>query len=337
MKLRDQISVDQISTHWTKTNVTESQIFDLRRKTKTEIETVNMNGSCIHIDDRGKIVLRDMKAFDNKKTIIHKSSKMNKMMNRSISFSGGGYNCVYHLGIVKYIFENPDLFHGVKYLGASGGAGIASLALCYGSDPNKLMIINDILEDIISIRGLNLKLSEQVEKYSGILEKYINENKFNLFIKRNNRCYISITDVSDILPKNVIMNNFESYEQYLESLRASACIPILLDDKIRTVDGKWCLDGGLSNNMPIIDESTLKISCLNYPLMRADIYPKNTCELRYSFISPEKKYIIDMFDLGYKDMELYMKNFKQRHQHDKNNEEIDQCIKCLIEDPLFVN
>ena len=28
----------------------------------------------------------------------------------SICFSGGGYNCTYHLGIAKYIFENIETF-----------------------------------------------------------------------------------------------------------------------------------------------------------------------------------------------------------------------------------
>lgn len=328
MRLRDQITINQVSVNRTEIQFNESN----KQKRKTE-----MNESCIHIGNNGKLIIRDPSKTDHRNKIIHKISDNKNKVKESISFSGGGYNCVYHLGVVKYIFENPELFQDIKYLGASGGAGIASIALCYESEPQKLMIIDDIIKDIISMRSMNLKLSEQVEKYSSILERYIDEDKFNKYIKRRSRCYISVTDVSDIIPKNVIMNNFESYKQYMESLKASACIPLLLDDTIRTVDGKWCLDGGLSNNIPVINDQTLKISCLNYPLMRADIYPKVICELKYSFISPEEKYIMNMFNLGYNDMEQYMKEYKQNTEQSKKISDVDQCIKCLIEDPLFVN
>ena len=330
MRLTDQISVNQVSE-----DVIKCKISDQKQKKK-----IDMNESCIHIGSGGRIVIREVpKAADykNKITYMPSNKKIIKKMKESISFSGGGYNCVYHLGIVKYIFENPDLFKGMSYLGASGGAGIASIALCYESDPDKLIIIGEIIKDIVSMRSMNLKLSEQVERYSNILERYIDEDKFNKYIKRRSRCYISVTDVSDILPKNIVMNNFESYEQYIESLKASACIPILLDDKIRTVDGKWCLDGGLSNNIPTINEHTLRVSCLNYPLLRADIYPKYICELRYSFISPEEKYIMSMFDLGYNDMKEYMREHKQHNEQYKKNNDIDQCIKCLVDDPFFVS
>lgn len=326
MKLMDQISVDQVSSN----TVEVEYVFYEKHK-----KNIEMNDSCIQIGANGKIIVRDLSKISEQKnkilyTTTHKPIK--KKINESISFSGGGYNCVYHLGIVKYIFENSILFKDLKYLGASGGAGIASIALCYESESEstKLTIINDILRDIIGMRLMNLKLSEQVARYSSILERYIDEEKFNKYIKRKNRCYISITDVSDIIPKNIIMNNFETYEQYIESLRGSACIPLLLDDTIRTVDGKWCLDGGLSNNIPVINEHTLRISCLNYPLMKADIYPKIICELKYSFISPEEKYIMNMFNLGYNDMEQYMREYKE--QKNKNNY-IGQCVKCLTDDP----
>ncbi len=339
MKLTDQISVGQVSTTGNLQSTVNTVEYTFDEKNGAQNKRPELNESCIHVGINGKLTMRDVpKLSERKNKIMYNTMKktMKKKMNESISFSGGGYNCVYHLGVVKYIFENADLFKGIKYLGASGGAGIASIALCYETEPiqEKLMMIDDIIRDIIGMRSMNLKLSEQVERYSNILERYIDEEKFNKYIKRNNRCYISVTDVSDIIPKNIIMNNFESYAQYVASLKASACIPLLLDDTIRTIDGKWCLDGGLSNNMPTINEHTLKISCLNYPFMRADIYPKKICELKYSFISPEKKYIMDMFNLGYNDIEQYMKEHKQQYM---KTIDVDQCIRCLVEDPLFVN
>ena len=62
--------------------------------------------------------------FEISKRLTSTGSKVlpNKC-NESISFSGGGYTCAYHLGVLKYIFENNEIFKNTICLGASGGAG----------------------------------------------------------------------------------------------------------------------------------------------------------------------------------------------------------------------
>lgn len=224
----------------------------------------------------------------------------------SISFSGGGYNCVYHIGIVKYIFENPKLFMNTKYLGASGGAGIIAIILCYENDVNKFAIINKLLNEIILMNDRNLKFYEQVAKYSTIIESFIDEERFNKYIKNSNRCHISVTNISFIIPINIIKTKFITYTQFIETLKASACIPFIFDNMIRTIDGISYIDGGLTNNNPILNDNTIKISCINYPLMNAHVYPRVICELKYSFYAPAKNYILNMCDLGYCDIEKYM-------------------------------
>ncbi len=268
--------------------------------------------------------------------LFYEIDNFHNLARDSVSFSGGGYNCIYHLGVVRYIFENPDLFKGTKYLGASGGAGIMGLVLCYENDPEKFTIIDNIIKDIIAMNELNLKLYEQVKKYSEIIETYINEDRFNKFIKGTNRCHISVTDVSSIFPKNIIKHNFEAYSIYMDTLKASACIPFILDDTLRILDNRYHLDGGLSNNMPILNKNTIKISCLNYPLMNADVYPKVICELKYSFTAPTKNYILNMHDLGYSNMEEFMKQYHIGIQLQRQDNELNEYITHIINDPDFV-
>ncbi|VBB17757.1 hypothetical protein YASMINEVIRUS_220, partial [Yasminevirus sp. GU-2018] len=253
----------------------------------------------------------------------------------SISFSGGGYNCMYHMGVVRYIFRHPELFRDTKYLGASGGAGIIAFLLCFENDPDRHKVLEEIMDFVISLKGRNLRLHKQVDEYSRTLFGYVTEDRFNKYIKDSDRCHISVTDVTYLLPANEVKTKFTSYKQFMETLRATACVPILLDDKIRTIDTKMYLDGGLSNNIPTIDEHTLKISCLNYPTLNADLYPRYQCDIMHCFIPPDKTYIMNMHDQGYSDIERYMEPKFFMLQAIKKEEELNRCITDFIEDPTF--
>lgn len=275
----------------------------------------------------------DKKIYDT----LHAMSNKDKISIDSVSFSGGGYNCMYHIGVVRYIFENSELFKDTKYLGASGGAGIVALVLCFEHDPDRLNILQQILDFVIAMRFKNLKLHKQIDEYSRMLLQFVTEEKFNNCILNTDRCYISLTDVSCFVPKNEIKSKFSSYSQFIETLKASACIPILLDDKLRTIDKKTYLDGGLSNNLPSLDEKTLKVSCLNYPFLVADLYPKYICDISYSFIPPDEHYIMNMHDQGYNDIEKYLIDRYLKFQLIKCDRELNKCITDVIDDPNFIN
>lgn len=272
------------------------------------------------------------KIMDTYHDIIFDGHTSKDLSKDSVSFSGGGYNCVYHLGVIKYIFENQYLFKNTKFLGASGGAGIVSLILAYENNEYKFDTLNNILNDIIELNKLDIKLQEQVEKYTQIICNYIDEDKFNKCIKNSNRCYISLTDVTYLIPSNVIKYNFKTYDEFISTLRASACIPFLLDNKIRNIDGRYYLDGGLSNNLPILSNKTIRISCLNYPFLQADIYPKIISEIGYSFYPPNKNYILNLYDLGYSDMFEFMIKYKKNVNNFLEELYIENIINRIIND-----
>ena len=259
----------------------------------------------------------------------------NKIAQESVSFSGGGYNCVYHMGVVRYIFENPELFQGTHYLGASGGAGIVAILLCFESDPDRLKILESMIEDVIAMRSVDLNLSEQVKVYTQNLMKHITRERFDQYIKDSDRCHISVTDVTYIIPRNDVMTKFGSYDQFTDTLKASACIPLILDDQIRKIDSKSYLDGGLSNNLPTINEKTIKISCLNYPLLNADIYPKIICDIKHCFTPPTRNYVMNMHDLGYNDIDDFMKDRKQKLNFVHIEKDLDECVTNLLSGPEF--
>jgi patatin-like phospholipase domain-containing protein 2 len=242
----------------------------------------------------------------------------------SISFSGGGYNCVYHLGVVKYIFENNYLFKNTVFLGASGGAGIACFVLAFKDMENRFKILEEVIEEIKILELLDLHYSKQVENYINILTKHITLKIFDETIKDKESLIISLTQIK-IPPFNILKTKFISYDNFINSLMASACIPFVLDNQIRKVNDEYYIDGGLTNNLPIINDKTIKISCLNYPFMVSDIYSKNVI-LRHSFYPPNNKYINNMIKDGYNDFDIYMKKTKSYHIQNKNDKLLDNLI-----------
>ena len=258
-------------------------------------------------------------------------------MAKSISFSGGGYNCIYHFGVVKYIFEHKHIFHNITYLGASGGAGIISFIIAYENDPDNLKILDEVINELKIIYKKNVELSLQVNLYIDLIKKYVNEEKFNTYIKNNDRCQISLTNITYLIPRNNIKTNFANYKEFINTLKASACIPYVLDNKIRKINNNYYLDGGLTNNIPTIDNDTIKISCLYYPFMNAHIYPKVVTKLYHAFVAPPENYMLNMFDLGYCDASKYMKKYNNIEKYIHENENADKQIFDILDENTFTS
>jgi patatin-like phospholipase len=250
------------------------------------------------------------------------SELIDDMPNGSISFSGGGYNCAYHLGIVKYIFENNHLFENATYLGASGGAGVAAIALAYQTDPNRMRVLQDILNTLTALGDENYTLSEQVERYTQLLLGYIDLDRFDKYIKENNRLQISLTEVTNYIPTNRIVTQFRNLTHLEKTIRASACVPILLDNRVRKIEDRSFLDGGFTNNLPIINNRTIRISCLNYPTLQAEIHPQRYLDLMTCFVHPGEEVILRMMENGYVDFIKYINPYIEKEDDERLEEEI---------------
>ena len=234
----------------------------------------------------------------------------------SISFSSGGYNCVYHIGCIRYIFEHPELFNQTKYIGCSGGAGIIAIILCYESDPDKFNILAQIVNHVVEMKGKNIKFTEQINHYTEFLTKFLTPEKFISHIKGSDRCNISVSDpfsfnLWKFSFRNVIKTKFDTYEQFIDTLKASACIPLLLDNQIRKIDGVSYVDGCMSDPLPRLNEHTIRIACQRSPFLKyfwnPSISPKKISTLYHAaLVIPDKTYIDQMVKLGYDDIKEYV-------------------------------
>lgn len=174
----------------------------------------------------------------------------------NLSFAGCGFLGIYHVGVaVCFRKYAPHLLLN-KISGASAGAIAACCLLC---DLPLDDMTSDVLRLAIEARSRSLGPFSPSFNIQNLLlqglEKYLPEDAH---VKVNGKLHISLTRVYD--GKNIIVSEFESREDLLQALLASAFVPVfsgILPPKFR---GVRCMDGGFSDNLPAIDENTITVS-----------------------------------------------------------------------------
>jgi len=77
--------------------------------------------------------------------------------------------------------------------------------------------------------------------------------------KVNGKLHLSMSGAS-LPPKNVVFNTFRSKDDLIEALVCSCFIPGFSAYQVPSFRNEHYYDGGLSNNLPILNEKTIRIS-----------------------------------------------------------------------------
>lgn len=115
-------------------------------------------------------------------------------------------------------------------------------------------------------------------------------------LRVSGKLHISLTRVYD--GKNVIISHFESREDLLQALLASAFIPVFSGILPPKFHGVRYMDGGLSDNLPALDENTITVS----PFCgETDICPRDDSSQLFHvswflFVNPQQILIIFFSD-----------------------------------------
>ncbi|RZF33739.1 hypothetical protein LSTR_LSTR007998 [Laodelphax striatellus] len=154
----------------------------------------------------------------------------------NLSFAGCGFLGIYHVGVaVCFKKYAPHLLLN-KISGASAGAIAACCLLC----------------DLPIAFFLNFRLFlDLIIDFPQVLPE-------DAHLRVSGKLHISLTRVYD--GKNVIVSQFNSKEDLLQALLASAFVPIFSG----LIPPKWhgvrYIDGGFSDNLPTLDENTITVS-----------------------------------------------------------------------------
>ncbi len=167
-----------------------------------------------------------------------------KVDNRELGvcFSGGAALGFAHLGVIRAFEElgiSPRMISG-----ASMGAIIGSLYSFGHSYEDMLCIIEDYkFYKLFNVVSPNLKLLQGFSSHENIEEMLINTIPHNSFEKLRRKFFLSVTDI--MKPSWEIIDSGELIKYIL----ASMSIPLLFEPKL--VDGRYLVDGGVMNNLPV--------------------------------------------------------------------------------------
>lgn len=174
----------------------------------------------------------------------------------NLSFAGCGFLGIYHVGVaVCFRKYAPHLLLN-KISGASAGAIAACCLLC---DLPLGDITSDVLRVCTEARTRTLgpfspSFNVQTILLEG-LERFLPDDAH---IRVSGKLHISLTRICD--GKNVIVTQFESRQDLLDALMASAFIPFFSGWLPPLFHGVRYMDGGFSDNLPTLDENTITVS-----------------------------------------------------------------------------
>ncbi|XP_067129688.1 patatin-like phospholipase domain-containing protein 2 [Centruroides vittatus] len=187
----------------------------------------------------------------------------------NISFSGCGFLCIYHVGVASCFKRYAPHILVDKIAGASAGALAACALICN-------VPLGESTSDVLRIAG------EARARVLGPLHPRFDLNKIlyeglirllpeDAHLRCTGRLHVSLTRCND--GKNLLLSEFDSRDELIQALLCTCFIPLYSGFMPPTIRGVSYIDGGFSNNQPILDENTITVS----PFAgESDICPEDT-------------------------------------------------------------
>ncbi len=223
-------------------------------------------------------------------------NKMPSAYNHSISFSGAAFYYPYELGVAAYLQKTYDLSN-VCFLGASAGAFTSTLLACEADIAGKVMGV-DVSKDasgkwkyeitntdswIVSVNdyfkntGVYGHVVEAMKSANSVVPILVDNANGTPDVRATNRATFSLTNmsswwsnfsltnISSWWPTNERVSSFGSRDDLVDYGFASAHIPWIVDGNffasITDANGeKKYIDGGVTDNQPVFNGSTIKVS-----------------------------------------------------------------------------
>jgi len=215
------------------------------------------------------------------------------------SFSASGWLMMYQLGVAFSLQRcGVDDTKG-RFIGASGGAA-CSAALALNVDAK--LLGDFMVRCCADYHKKPLKNMWKMRQYAEACvrrcmhegaHEYLNDGRLN----------VQVT----ILPscKGRVISKFHSAEYYCKSVLASctmspvAGMPFKLESEEPDLNGKYVMDGGVSQLQPVLSEKTFTVCPLYF--MDADIKPSRYVPIHWAVFPPSVKEFRELFWLGARD------------------------------------
>jgi len=203
----------------------------------------------------------------------------------NVSFSGCGFLGIYHVGVASCLKTYAPQLYINKVSGASAGS-MAALALM--ADLPLGEMTSQVLKIATEARKLTLGPFSPSFNINKILADGLSDVlPDNVHLKLNGKLHVSLTKVYD--GKNLIANQFSSKQEVIDVILASAFIPIFSGWLPPRYRGIRVIDGGYSDNLPILDSNTVTVSpfCGNSDICPQDDYILTVLQIQVAGTSIE--------------------------------------------------
>jgi len=176
--------------------------------------------------------------------------------NVNISFNGCGFLGIYHVGVAAALRAYLPNMRFSVVCGASAGA-LAGVSLLGDVPPDNIAL--ELMEAGSICRKLiggpinpNFNVCGRLEE---ALMRLLPED---IHIRANGRLFVSVTSVYS--GENIIISNYSSKKELVDSVIASTFIPIFSGIFPCRIRGVPVIDGGFSVNQVVLNEGTVTVS-----------------------------------------------------------------------------
>jgi len=174
----------------------------------------------------------------------------------NVSFAGCGFLGLYHLGVTSCLKTYAPQLKMGRVSGASAGS---LAAVSFLADLPLGEMTSNILKVATEARALTLGPFSPSFKVNQIVKEGLENllpNDIHTLV--SGRLNVSVTKVYD--GKNMLINQFSSKAEVIEVVLASCFIPVFTGWVPPRYRGTRVIDGGYSDNLPILDGHTITVS-----------------------------------------------------------------------------
>lgn len=166
---------------------------------------------------------------------------------------GCSWGCIYYIGLYKSFKStySDEQMLSMKFGGSSSGC-IFALAACLNKSVEEgLSMYHELahVADTFGVFGL-------MSVYHEIVLRQWLPHGGDQYLKLRDRLHINVTR---FICRSEVISDWKSNDDVIDALHASMHIPFYMS-YIRSVRGRWGIDGGLSQNIFKLDERTITVS-----------------------------------------------------------------------------
>jgi hypothetical protein len=220
-----------------------------------------------------------------------------------MSFAGGSWNVVYHIGILRFLQEDSgfDLSQW-QFLGASSGCIPAVAAACDIPWQEVKESYDRLASNSRASRtGPMFKMS----KWQNEAISYSFNRRPHVYRKAQKRLHLC---VSHFPPKSYqLINEFESNSHLQNIMLGSFFIPFYSTQMVKH-RGRLCIDGSFSNNKPTLSDRTITASAVD---TSASVHPRTPYKPFSGFKPRDPSRAWKMYREGYENAYSYF----EKHSH----------------------